>query len=62
MGTATLEVYADNVLRSTVAVSGRTNFRLPPNGPAYRWSVKLTGTATVREVSLAQSFAELKGV
>ncbi len=62
VGTATLEVYADNVLRSTVAVSGRTNFRLPPNGPAYRWAVKLTGTATVREVSLAQSFAELKGV
>ena len=62
VGTATLEVYADGVLRGTVAVSGRTNFRLPPNGPAYRWSVKLTGTATVREVSLAQSFAELKGV
>jgi len=62
VGTATLEVYADGALRGTVAVSGRTNFRLPPNGPAYRWSVKLTGTATVREVSLAQSFAELKGV
>ena len=62
VGTATLEVYADGVLRGTVAVSGRTNFRLPPNGPAYRWSVKLTGTAVVREVSLAQSFAELKGV
>lgn len=61
VGTATLEVYADGVLRGTVAVSGRTNFRLPPNGPAYRWSVKLTGTAVVREVSLAQSFAELKG-
>ena len=45
----------DGVLRGTVAVSGRTNFRLPPNGPAYRWSVKLTSTATVREVSLAQS-------
>ena len=62
VGAATLEVYADGVLRGTVAVSGRTNFRLPPNGPAYRWSVKLTGTAVVREVSLAQSFAELKGV
>ena len=62
VGTATLEVYADGVLRGTVAVSGRTNFRLPPNGPAYRWSVKLAGTAVVREVSLAQSFAELKGV
>ena len=62
VGTATLEVYADGVLRGTVAVSGRTNFRLSPNGPAYRWSVKLTGTAVVREVSLAQSFAELKGV
>ena len=30
--------------------------------PAYRWSIKVTGTATIREVSLAQSFAELKGI
>ena len=62
VGTATLEVYADNALRSTVAVSGRTAFRIAGGAPAYRWSVKLTGTATVREVSLAHSFAELKGV
>lgn len=62
VGTATLEVYADGVIRGTVAVSGRTNFCLPPNGPAYRWSVKFTDTATIREVSLAHSFAELKGV
>ena len=62
VGAATLEVYADGALRGTVAVSGRTSFRLPGGAPAYRWSVKLTGTATIREVSLAQSFAELKGV
>lgn len=60
-GTATLDVYADNVLRSTVAIDGRTSFRLSGGQPAYRWSIKLTGTATIREVSLAQSFAELKG-
>ena len=62
VGTATLEVFAEGVSRGTVAVSGRTSFRLAPGSPAYRWSIKVTGTATIREVSLAQSFAELKGV
>ena len=62
VGTAALTVFADGVLRATVAISGRTSFRLPGGARAYRWSVKLTGTATIREVSLAQSFAELKGV
>lgn len=62
VGTATLTVHADGALRATVSVSGRTAFRLPGGAPAHRWSVKLAGTATVREVSLAQSFAELKGV
>ena len=62
VGAATLTVFADGVQRATVSISGRTSFRLPGGSPAYRWSVKLTGTAVVREVSLAQSFAELKGV
>lgn len=62
VGTATLTVFADGVLRATVAISGRTSFRLPGGARAYRWSVKLTGTATIREVSLAQSFSELRGV
>mgnify|MGYP001358310525 CR=1 FL=1 len=62
VGTATLEVYADGALRGTASISGRTNFRLQSGAPAYRWAIKLVGTATVREVSLAQSFAELKGV
>lgn len=61
VGTATLYVYAEGVLRHTVSVSGRTAFRLPSGATAYRWSVRLTGTATVREVSLGASFAELKG-
>lgn len=62
VGTATLYVYADGTLRHTAAVSGRTSIRLPPGRSAYRWSVRLTGTATIREVSLGASFAELKGV
>ena len=62
VGTAALTVFADGVLRATVAISGRTSFRLPGGARAYRWSVKLTGTATIREVSLAQSFSELRGV
>ena len=62
VGTATLTVFADGVLRATVAISGRTSFRLPGGARAYRWSVKLAGTATIREVSLAQSFSELRGV
>ena len=61
VGAASLQVFADGALRATVAISGRTSFRLPSGNPAYRWSVKLTGTATVREISLAGSFAELKG-
>ena len=61
VGAATLQVFADGALRGTVSISGRTSFRLPSGAPAYRWSVALTGTATVREISLAGSFAELKG-
>lgn len=61
-GSVTVEVYADTVLRRTVAVTGRTEFRLPDGPDAYRWSVKLIGTATVREISLGATFMELKGV
>lgn len=60
VGTATLTIYCDGVVRATVAVSGYTAFRIPSGSPGYRWSVKLDGTATVREVSLGMSFAELK--
>ena len=62
VGTGTLQVYGDGVLRGTVAISGRTSFRLAGGQPCHRWSVNVTGSATIREISLAQSFAELKGV
>lgn len=62
VGTGTLKVYGDGVLRGTVAISGRTSFRLAGGQPCHRWSVNVTGSATIREISLAQSFAELKGV
>lgn len=62
VGTGTLQVYGDGVLRGTVAISGRASFRLAGGQPCHRWSVNITGSATIREISLAQSFAELKGV
>lgn len=61
-GACTLTIYADGSVRYTTAISNRTSFRIPPGAPAYRWSVRVVGAATVREISLAQSFAELKGV
>lgn len=61
-GAVTVEVFADGLARHSQPVTGRTAFRLPPGPAAYRWAVRLAGTATVREVSLAGSFAELKGV
>jgi hypothetical protein len=61
VGTATMTIYADGTLRHTTSISGRTTLRMPAGAPAYRWSVRLVGTATVREVSLGASFAELKG-
>lgn len=62
VGTGTLQIYGDGVLRSTISISGRTSFRLAGGQPCHRWSVNVTGSATIREISLAQSFAELKGV
>lgn len=62
VGACTLTIYADGAVRHTASISNRTSFRIPPGAPAYRWSVRVVGTATVREISLAQAFAELKGV
>ena len=61
VGVATLTVYEGTNVRATVSVSNRTYFRIQPGKPGYRWSVKVVGNATVREISLGMSFAELKG-
>ena len=60
-GTATLQIYADGELRHIQHISGRTSFRLFSGPSAYRWSIQINGTATIREISLGASFAELKG-
>lgn len=60
VGQAALYVYADGTLRAEIPIDDRTSFRLPSGTPAYRWSLRVAGTATVREISLASSFAELK--
>lgn len=61
-GSVTIQIYADGALRHSQAVTGRTSFRLPGGLSASRWSVKLLGTAVVREVSLGASFEELRAV
>ena len=62
VGSATLEVFAEGALRGTVPIENYTAFRLPSGPPAYAWSVRVVGAATVREVSLASSFMEIKRV
>lgn len=60
VGDVTLTVYADSVEVVSVTASDITTFRMPPNTSAYRWSVKLEGSAIVKRVSLGASFAELQ--
>jgi hypothetical protein len=62
VGDVTLSVYADGVLRFTQAFIGKTYFRMPTGSKALRWSFKLDGSATVKEVSLAERRAELSRV
>lgn len=59
-GTFSVEIRADGVLIHTQAVTGKASFRLPPVAPAERWSVKFSGTGTVRKFDMGASFAELK--
>lgn len=61
-GSVAIEVYADGVLRHTLAATTQTYFRLPSGLAAQRWEVRLTGTATVHSVSLGTTFVELKQV
>lgn len=61
-GTTSIELLRDGAVVFTKSVTGDASFRLPSIAPSDRWSVRLTGTATVRQVSLAASFAELQQV
>ena len=62
IGVGVLRVYADGVLRCETAFNGLTYYRLPGGPSAYRWGVELEGSATVRKIDLARSFAQLRGV
>lgn len=55
----TLQVYVDGVLWQTKTLS-TGNFRLKSGRSHRRWSVKLSGTATVKRFILARTFNELK--
>ena len=59
-GSVAVTLYADDVEVLSTDFTGPDYFRLPATPPALKWSVKLVGSAIVRRLSLAQSFAELK--
>lgn len=59
LGQGDLAVFADGELLAEVRVNGFTRAKLPHTTAALRWSVELVGTATVRRISLATSFAEV---
>lgn len=61
-GTVTYTVYADGVARSTGTVTASGIVRLTSGFRARRWSVKLEGTAIVREMYLATIPQELMNV
>ena len=55
----TFELHADGALVHTQSVTNRYAFRLPGGYRAMRFYVTLSGTATIREVEVATSMAEL---
>jgi hypothetical protein len=58
-----LQFYADGVLRHTQAgVSGNVTFRLPGGFLADRWQIRIQGSGRFRELRVAESAADLKGL
>lgn len=60
VGDVQVTVMADGVEIASVSASDITPFRVPPGVSAFRWSVKLEGTAIVKRVSLGASFEEIQ--
>jgi hypothetical protein len=60
VGDVEVTVMADGVDVVTVTASGVTPFRIPAHAQAFRWSVKLVGTAKVKRVTLGSSFEEVQ--
>lgn len=61
-GTVTAKVYADGVLKATVAVSSNVPVRLPGGFRATDWEVELSGSSNITLVLLATSMTELTQV
>jgi len=61
-GPVTVTVYADGVQRYQQQFFAAGYFRMPSGSKALRWSYKLSGTGTVKEISLAERRQELRSV
>jgi hypothetical protein len=61
-GPVTVTVYADGVQRFQGTYYAKAYFRMPSGSKALRWSYKLAGTGTVKEISLAERRQELRSV
>lgn len=60
--TVTFTIYADGSIWHTFTTGAPGYFRLPSGRKAVRWSFKLVGTATVKEVTIAERMEELRRV
>jgi hypothetical protein len=58
----TFNLYADGVIKYTIAVTNDKPFRLPSGYKSKYWEVELTGTGAVRSVLMAENIEELKQV
>lgn len=62
VGSVTVTLYADGVVRHTQTFVDRSYFRITTGQKAVRWSLKLAGTGTVKEISIAERREELARV
>ena len=56
----TLSVYANGSLHHTQAITSALPVRMPRNGRARVWQVKVAGTDPIREIAIAESVTELQ--
>ena len=56
----TINIYADNTLYHTQAVTNKSPFRLPRNGRYRVWQIEITGTDNVREIMIGETVLELQ--
>ena len=58
-GSFTLSFYSDGQIRYSQSVTGDRFFRMPAGFKARRFSVRITGTGTVKELYVAETMTEL---